>query len=277
MEHVIVDPRWRRDVAALGWRSTADILAAFGMTARPHATRTEVIEADFPTATTPHATTAPARVFVKRYGYRFPTWRFFGRRSKARREFENYAAFERIGLNTAQRVLCAEQRDGLGRLAQAVIVTVAIEGARPLHAHVEATCADSANPAHARARRDLAAQIAAMLRMTHDAGFRHHDLHWRNALVAERAGRPTVYWIDCPRGHAAPRLLPDRPFVLKDLATLDRVGRRVCTLRERVRFLRMYLGDVASPGSGASLAREVARFSAARRQWRRKKPHNRRA
>lgn len=243
------------------------------MPTRPSATRVDVIEADFPTiaAHPDNAARAPTRVYVKRYGHRRPTWRFFGRRSKARREFENYAAFERIGLNAAQRVLCAEQRDALGRLVQAVIVTVAIDGARPLLAHVEAACPDAADPVHARARRDLSLQLGAMLRATHDAGFRHHDLHWRNILVAERAGRPTVFWIDCPRGQQAPRLLPDRPFVLKDLATLDRVGHKACTLRERVRFLRMYLGDDAPPGAGAALAREVGRFSASRRQWRRTK------
>src|SRR4026208_900891 len=42
------------------------------------------------------------QVFFKQYIYPVPAWTFIGRRSKARREFENYAAFRRMDIPCAQ-------------------------------------------------------------------------------------------------------------------------------------------------------------------------------
>src|SRR5262245_5932145 len=68
-------------------------------------------------------------VFYKRYEHGSGSWRFFGRASKAKREFENYAVFARLDVPCAQRLACGEQRDALGRLRRAFIITRAIPGA----------------------------------------------------------------------------------------------------------------------------------------------------
>src|SRR5207249_8157842 len=119
-------------------------------------------------------------VFFKLYEYASPTWRFWGRRSKARCEFENYATFEKLGIPTAKRVACGEVRDALGRLCRAFGITEAIPRAWTLPQFVDEFCPSRASVESRRLRDELCRQIASLVRRIHDAGFCHHDLVWRH-------------------------------------------------------------------------------------------------
>jgi hypothetical protein len=131
-------------------------------------------------------------VFFKQYEYAPPAWSFQGRRSKARYEFENYSTLDRFGLPVAGHMACGEERDGLGRLRRAFILTRAGPEAQTLVEFVRWHCPD-------RATRDkLLQQLAAAARTMHAGDFFHHDFVWRNILV-NRAPEGTPL-IDCPRG-----------------------------------------------------------------------------
>ncbi|HMJ91343.1 MAG TPA: lipopolysaccharide kinase InaA family protein [Candidatus Acidoferrum sp.] len=169
-------------------------------------------------------------VFFKLYRHERPSWRFWKRDSKARREFQNYRQLETLGVPVAQRVAVGEQRDVIGRLKSAFIITVAVPGAR--------TLIEFAQDQPMRAGRlRIYAELSRAVRVMHEANFFHHDLVWRNVLVNERG---EIVLIDCPRGGVSHFGKERRR--LRDLASLDKSAWKFCRRTERLRFLLAYLG-----------------------------------
>src|SRR5882672_2711294 len=204
-------------------------------------------------------------VFFKQYVHPAPAWSFVGRRSKARREFENYGAFLRLGLPCAQTLACGELRDRLGRLRRAFIITRAIPEAQNLIDFVQTHCPDRATAASRKLRRDLISRLAPMVSRMHQGSFFHNDLVWRNILVTQPPqGLPELWWIDCSRGRFA-QLLCGR-LRLKDLALLDKGAARHCTRAERLSFTKAYLGKTRLDAEVKRLARTVVAYK--HRRWR---------
>lgn len=244
----------------LGWLRCGDVVGHFtGGCALPPGVTVRAAHLPLPEG-------ASLAVFYKQYEYAAPSWRFLGRASKARREFENYAVLARLGIRVAVPVACGEERDALGRLRRAFILTRAIRDAVPLRDFVRVECPDRRNPAHRRLREALLEQLAEATRRIHAAGFFHHDLVWRNILVTREGGSaPLVWWIDCPRG----RLDRGSPWRqrrrLRDLASLDKVAADMCSRTERVRFVLRYLGQGRLDAGAKRLIRAVLRYR--RRRW----------
>jgi tRNA A-37 threonylcarbamoyl transferase component Bud32 len=206
----------------------------------------------------------PEKVFFKQYHYPSPAWTFVGRRSKARREFENYAVFQQFGIPCAQPLACGELRDRLGRLRRAFILTRAIPKAQTLIEFVQAHCPARAAAAARQLRRDLIARLAPQVARIHEASFFHNDLVWRNILVTcPSKGSPELWWIDCPRGRFA-RMRQHR-LRLKDLAALDKVAARRCSRAERLAFLKAYLAQSRLDAKAKRLARQVLAYK--HRRW----------
>jgi hypothetical protein len=169
-------------------------------------------------------------VFFKLYRYKRPSWRFWRRASKARREYGNYALLSAAGVRVAQRVAIGEERDAIGRLKQAFIITVTVPGARTLIQFAE-------QKPSSELRKSVFGQLAQFTRAMHASSFFYHDLVWRNVLVNDRN---EVVLIDCPRGDIA-RFGKERQR-LRDLASLDKSAWKFCRRSERLRFLLNYLG-----------------------------------
>lgn len=79
-------------------------------------------------------------------------------------------------------------------------------------------------------------QVARYTRIMHQNKFAHNDLKWRNILVDD-AGK--VFFIDCPTGR-----FWFGPFlqyrIIKDLACLDKVAKKVLSRTDRLRFYMQY-------------------------------------
>jgi len=200
-------------------------------------------------------------VFFKQYVYSPPAWKFIGRASKARCEFQNYEVFARLGIPAATPVACGEERDGLGRLGRAFIVTRAIPEAATLAEFVQKRCAERGEETTRRLREHLLRQLADMTRRIHDAGFFHFDLVWRNILVTESPPvGPKLWWIDCPRGRID-RWSPWRRFWrLRDLTSLDKVASQLCTRGERLNFVKLYLGKALLDGEVKKLVHAAIQY-----------------
>jgi tRNA A-37 threonylcarbamoyl transferase component Bud32 len=204
------------------------------------------------------------QVFLKQYVFPSPAWTFVGRRSKARREFENYAVFQRLGIPCAQPLACGELRDRLGRLRRAFILTRAVPDAQTLIEFVQTRCPGRATPASRKLRREIIARLAPMVGRMHQESFFHNDLVWRNILVTcPPQAAPQLWWIDCPRGRFA--RLGRRRLRVKDLAALDKVAARRCSRAERLAFLKAYLGTRRLDAGTKRLAREILAFKG--RRW----------
>lgn len=99
------------------------------------------------------------------------------------RELRLLARIEALGLPAARPVAALYQRDGL--TYRAALLTVRIEGARPLSGQFDET------------RLDVWARVGSVIGAFHRAGFCHADLNAHNILV-DRAG--AVHLIDFDRG-----------------------------------------------------------------------------
>jgi RIO-like serine/threonine protein kinase len=174
-------------------------------------------------------------VFYKQYNYEAGSWRYLGRKSKARREFLSYEMMERAGVSSATRVACGERRDRLGRLQRAFVVTVTIPDARPL---AEFVAAHGQGPGARELRNSLVRQMAQLARRAHVGRFVHRDLWVRNILVNWEDGKAKVWWIDSPKGGMWWLI----ESLLMDLASLDKGGKEIFSRTERMRFLSEYLG-----------------------------------
>jgi len=204
------------------------------------------------------------RVFFKQYIFSTPAWMFIGRRSKARREFESYAAFRRMDIPCAQPLACGELRDGLGRLRRAFILTRAVPDAQTLVEFVQTRCPGRTTIALRKLREELIVRLAPMVARMHLRHFFHNDLVWRNILITRPPeGAPEFWWIDCPRGRFA--WVGCRRLQLKDLASLDKEAARHCSRAERLAFLKTYLGRGRLDEETKQLAREILVYK--RRRW----------
>jgi hypothetical protein len=183
-------------------------------------------------------------LFFKQYNFPTPSWKFWGRSSKAKREYENYAVFDRLGIASAERVACGEQRDGLGRLKRAFIITRGISNTSTLVDFLANQPSNGAAMEAKRKRKAIIEQLAGMMRRIHDAEFFHHDLFWRNILVQTNPGEAIkVWWIDCPRGKFTHSKRLQYRHLLRDIAALDLSAETCLTPRDRIAFLKLYLGQ----------------------------------
>jgi len=205
------------------------------------------------------------QVFFKQYTFPSPAWAFIGRRSKARREYENYTAFRRMDLPCPQAVACGELRDALGRLRQAFILTRAVMDAQTLIEFFQSRCLGRAMLASRKLRLDVITRFAPMVSRMHERKFFHNDLVWRNILVTcPPQGTPSLWWIDCPRGRFV--WIKRHRLRLKDLAALDKQASRNCSRAERLAFVKAYLGKRRLDADAKRLAREILAYK--RRRWR---------
>src|SRR6185369_14074003 len=120
-----VAPKFDALFRALGWSAFEDVAGHFiaGATLRG-----EVFVK--PATLTVGAETMD--VFFKQYRYEKPAWRFMRRPSKARREFENYGTLAALGVSVAERIAAGEERDRIGRLRAAWIITRAVPKSQTL-------------------------------------------------------------------------------------------------------------------------------------------------
>lgn len=181
------------------------------------------------------------RYYVKRYSGNGnnPRRRWFGLRRwlglpRVRVEWRNLRAFRAWGIPTATLVAHGLERR-FGGFVRGALVTEEIPDTMDL-----ARIADDNDP-RLRDRlwlQQVSRQIAALTRTLHAAGFAHNDLKWRNLLV-DGGPAPTVHLIDCPSGSTYRGAVLDYR-VVKDLACLDKLGKKHLSRSQRLRFYLDY-------------------------------------
>lgn len=116
-------------------------------------------------------------------------------------------------------------------------------------------------------RLEIIQELAALIRRLHAKKFFHHDLFWRNVIVA-RNHPQELSIIDVPRGRTLRRPLTSWERAL-DLASLDGPAPRFFRRTERLRFLLLYLGQPRLDAAAKTLARLVLKTAEPMRprQW----------
>lgn len=191
-----------------------------------------------------------SRYYVKTYVSRGRGLRKYLGRSRLRAEWENLQQFTVMGLPTADLVAYGEA--GRGNNYLGVLVTREVRGSMDL-----ATL--SGEQGHyimdRRWRLAVIRRLAEAVGTMHRCGFVHGDLKWRNILVST-GSEPEVFLIDCPMGRYLSGVLLERGRI-KDLACLDKLGRRHLSRQDRLRF---YLACRGSSALNPSQKQEIARI-----------------
>ena len=235
MQRLFVNPKYEPVFAQQGWSTFGRVVEHFF----PNYTRRTKVTVQRVAIPTGHG---DIDAFFKLYQHHASRWRFWMRASKARREFDNYGIFERLGLPAANRMACGEERNAIGLLQRAFIVTRTVPNAIELGHFLE-------NKPPGSERRKVLRELANIVCRLHGMHFYYHDLVARNILVSraqtgmpsnEADTDPCVFLIDCPRGGFA-RFGRDRKR-LRDLASLDKTASQQCSRAERLRFLLRYAG-----------------------------------
>jgi hypothetical protein len=108
--------------------------------------------------------------------------------------------------------------------------------------------------------KQVISQVAEITRTLHQHRFCHNDLKWRNLLATQQLESPKVYLIDCPLGQRffGP-FLTSR--IIKDLACLDKDGRRTLSRTQRLRFYKEYRQcEILSDKDRAIIAKVLVYF-----------------
>lgn len=174
------------------------------------------------------------RYYVKRYWGAGKGLRRYLGRPRVKAEWQNLKLFAKWGIPTAPIVAHGLERN-TGAFVRGALVTRELENTLDL--------AEVANRQDVRLTDQewvqvISQQLAKSTRTMHDHHFTHNDLKWRNLLVNEKA---ELFFIDCPTGSFwwGPLL---RYRIVKDLACLDKVAKRVLSRTQRLRFYLQYRG-----------------------------------
>jgi hypothetical protein len=170
--------------------------------------------------------------YVKRYWGAGKGLRRYLGRPRVKAEWQNLKLFAKWGIPTAPIVAHGLQRKA-GAFVRGALVTRELENTLDL-----AAIANREDPRLADRSWVLrvSQQLARGTRTMHEHHFTHNDLKWRNLLVNEKA---ELFFIDCPTGSFwwGPLL---RYRIIKDLACLDKVAKRVLSRTQRLRFYLQY-------------------------------------
>jgi len=177
---------------------------------------------------------AGVRYYVKRYWGAGKGLRRYMGRPRVKAEWQNLRLFAKWGIPTAPIIAYGLERNH-GAFLRGALVTRELE--------------NTLNLAEVAERQDerltdrewvmrVSMQVAQGARTLHDHHFTHNDLKWRNLLVNDKA---ELFFIDCPTGDFwyGPLL---RYRIIKDLACLDKIAKRVLSRTQRLRFYLQYRG-----------------------------------
>ncbi|RYJ64086.1 lipopolysaccharide kinase InaA family protein [Pseudomonas songnenensis] len=172
------------------------------------------------------------RYYVKRYWGAGKGLRRYLGRPRVKAEWQNLRLFAKWGIPTAPIVAHGLERR-LGAFVRGALVTRELENTRDM---AELASHDDPRLHDPRWVAEVSRQLAGHTRTLHDHHFTHNDLKWRNLLVNDKA---ELFFIDCPTGSFwwGPLL---RYRIVKDLACLDKVAKRVLSRTQRLRFYLQY-------------------------------------
>lgn len=180
----------------------------------------------------------------------FMDWRRgFRRYPTVVREWEMAAAFNEIGVESAERVCLGVDRS---RSSRGLLVTVALDDFRPLPEVLRA------EPPAGEGRKALWCAIADVVRRIHDAGYRHNCLYGQHLFVKRQAGEGwALRLIDLEK---ATRTRRKRRATVSDLSALDRHTDDM-SHRDRCWLWDRYFDNVAVEDRRAILSTLVRRTS----------------
>ena len=171
-------------------------------------------------------------VYVKRYQYKTPSWKFFARKSKAKKELEAYRLYAKWEILHPE-VLCYVEKRVLGRPSWAIIITREIEDTHNLEDFFQVSQKDTA------LRTKIMEKTADMAYTLYKNNFKNPTFRMRNILWQEHTeDNPLLFLIDTP-SHTTPHYQSFR-IQHYNITQLYRDVRVLCSEDEWQAFLKRY-------------------------------------
>ena len=176
------------------------------------------------------------RYFVKRFTGGGKNLRKYVGRSRVRSEWENLLFFQKLELPGAKVVAYGEETR-FGIFQRGAMITEEATNTNDLWQMTKRN-----NPLLKDRvwMSQVIRQVAHCTKTLHENGFIHTDLKWRNILVTQDK-QPKITLIDCPAGDKPLKLFLERGRI-KDLACLDKLGKRHLSQAQRMKFYQLYTG-----------------------------------
>ncbi len=192
--------------------------------------------------------------YVKRYHSTKGARSWLGK-SRLRGEWHNLKLFRQLDIPTAQLVAFGEERFIL-RAGRGALVTESLPDTVDLAALAKARDARLEDFYWVSS---VMNQVAEHTRKLHEYHFAHNDLKWRNILVTNNKNKPCVYLIDCPAGQRwfGPLL---KYRIIKDLACLDKLGKKNLSQTQRLRFYKQYRQTGRLSPEDKKMIRKIVHF-----------------
>ena len=163
------------------------------------------------------------------------------RDSKAIRALKQGEALAQFGFHAPLAVMAGEERN-LRALTGAFLLTLEVV-AQPLAAALREHFSPPLDLPAVRRKRKWLKQLALEIRRLHQCGFVHGDLVASNILVGlGEDGGVTFFYMDNDRTRRYPAWLPHLLW-RRNLVQLNRIVLPGISLQDRMRFLRVYLGE----------------------------------
>ena len=163
------------------------------------------------------------------------------RDSKAMRALKQGEALSQQGFHAPLAVAGGEERNS-GVLRRAFLLTLEL-AAQPLAAVLRERLAPPLDRPAVRRKWKWSRQLALEVRRFHQQGFVHGDLVASNVMVGlGEDDEATFFFMDNDRTKRYPVWLPHRLW-RRNLVQLNRIVLPGISLQDRMRFLRIYLGD----------------------------------
>jgi tRNA A-37 threonylcarbamoyl transferase component Bud32 len=185
------------------------------------------------------------------------------RRSKAFRALRQGQALRRNGFEVPVTVVAGERRR-LGFIRLAFLLAHAVEGVS-LPVFLRTHSALSLDGGRLKTKRAALRQLALEVRCMHQLGFVHGDLIPSNILIRQEPTGIRIISIDHDRTRRYPPWFP-QGFWKRNLVQLNRFNLPGISVRDRIRFLRHYLGCRSLGQRERRLARWLDRRTKERRR-----------
>jgi tRNA A-37 threonylcarbamoyl transferase component Bud32 len=201
-------------------------------------------------------TTPDGAVFVKRFT---PASRVEGirerlRGSRAARSLRAWKMLTAAGFMVPAPLAVGEQLSG-GGVATSWMISEALGAAKVFSQFIERGHAPAVleNPQ----RREALAAVAAAVRRLHDSGLFSSDLQETNLMLDRSGGALRIYFVDLDRFRRTAGVGWKRRR--RNLVQLDRSVGRFMSRGERLRFLRVYLGEQVDRPERRKLVEQLMR------------------
>jgi tRNA A-37 threonylcarbamoyl transferase component Bud32 len=196
--------------------------------------------------------TGGSAVYLKRYAAYRGDWRYFWRARRLLQEVAALRWMEKHRLPAPPLVAWGRRRH-FGVTTAAVLMTAEAAGTEQLRAALHSGRTDWTHR-----RRRLTATLSGLIAAMHRGGMFHGNLFLRNILYRSATGEFLL--IDFPASTTRPGW-PGRPFAtVRDLSSLAKELTDEVTLRDRMRFVTLYVKQRWPALSGAIRRRKVRRL-----------------